>query len=43
MRVLIMLASLVVAIPAWAGSPTLTCQDSGNMRHCWNERGETRR
>jgi hypothetical protein len=32
---------LGVVLPALAQTPSLTCQDSGNMRHCWNERGET--
>jgi hypothetical protein len=26
---------------AVAQTPSLTCQDTCNMRHCWNERGET--
>jgi hypothetical protein len=36
---------VLVLVLALIGGPalgqTLTCQNTGNMRHCWKERGET--
>jgi hypothetical protein len=40
---MIRLVALVIALAtsASAQTPSLTCQDAGNLRHCWNQRGET--
>jgi hypothetical protein len=40
-RILALAFALVAATPASAGPPTLTCETRGDIRHCWNERGDT--
>ena len=40
-RPVLALALALSAVPAVAQTPTLTCETRGDIRHCWDEHGNT--